>query len=291
MNKRILITGGKGMLGRTLRRRLARHELAIMDLPEVDITRCAQVQEMMQAFRPDVVIHAAAMTQVDACESDRERAFGVNATGSEHVARAAAACGAWIIAISTDYVFDGALDRPYREDDPPHPKTVYGASKLVGERAVQRDCPNHTILRSAWLYGEQGPSFVHTMLKVGAVSEGKPRQVVNDQRGNPTSTDAVASLIEKLLVRPISGIVHGTCEGEATWYDFAREIFRLSRLTRLLQPCATADYPRPAPRPANSRLEKRVLREAGFPAMPDWREALADFLGRCGPGNSPVGGV
>lgn len=276
------------MLGQTLQRRLARHELAILDLPEADITHVAQVRELMQAFRPDVVIHGAAMTQVDACESDHERAFAVNAAGSEHVARAAAACGAWLIAISTDYVFDGALDRPYREDDPPQPGTVYGASKLAGERAVQRDCPNHTILRIAWLYGEQGPSFVHTMLRLGAASGEPALKVVDDQRGNPTSTDSVADVIENLLVRPIRGIVHGTCEGEATWYDFACEIFRLRRLARPLQPCATADYPRPAPRPANSRLEKRALRDAGFPAMPDWREALAEFLGRCRLNNAPV---
>jgi len=280
MRQRILITGGNGMLGRTLQQRLARHELAILDLPGADITQFAQVRYAMQAFCPDVVIHGAAMTQVDACESERERAFAVNATGSEHVARAAAACGARLIAISTDYVFDGALDRPYREDDPPHPRTVYGASKLAGERAVQRDCPNHTILRTAWLYGEQGPSFVHTMLKLGADHAAPPLKVVHDQRGNPTSTTCVAEVIERLLARPIPGVVHATCEGDASWYELACEIFRLRRLPRPLQPCATADYPRPAPRPANSRLEKAVLHEAGFPPMPDWRKALADFLER-----------
>lgn len=278
---RIILTGGKGMLGRTLQRQLHRHDLLVADLPDVDITSRASVEAAFSGFRPDVVVHAAAMTQVDACETEVDRAYRVNALGSAFVARAAESCRAHLIAVSTDYVFSGELDRPYHEFDVPCPRTVYGASKYAGEQAVRQHCPNHTIVRIAWLYGEQGPSFLHTMMRLGAEA-GAPLKVVDDQVGNPTSTDAVAELVERLIRDPIPGVVHGSCEGEATWYEFARTIFERAGLARGVQPCTTAEYPRPAPRPANSRLEKRALRLAGQAPMPHWREALERYLGRVG---------
>jgi len=274
---KLLITGGKGMLGRTLQRHFQQHELCIADLPEVDIADSRSVEQVISGFKPDVVIHAAAMTQVDACESDTDAAFRVNALGSACVARAAARHGARVIAISTDYVFDGRLDRPYHEFDAPAPRTVYGASKLAGEEAVRRHCPDHTIVRIAWLYGEGGPSFLHTMLKLGA-QEGEPLKVVDDQIGNPTSTDAVAGLIDRLLANPIPGVVHGSCEGEATWFQFAQAIFKSAGLGRGVEPCTSAEFPRPAPRPANSRLEKRMLRLASLPPMPHWQTELEKFV-------------
>ena len=275
---KLFITGGRGMLGRTLQRRLAEHDLTIADLPEVDITDGRVVEQAVAAFRPDTVIHCAAMTQVDVCESESDAAFRVNALGSANVARAAARHGARMIAISTDYVFDGLLERPYHEFDRPVPCTVYGASKLAGEEAVRSHSPDHTILRTAWLYGESGPSFLHTMLKLGAQDDRAPLRVVDDQMGNPTSADAVAGLIAQLLENPIPGVVHASCEGETTWFGFTREIFACAGIKRGLVPCATVDFPRPAPRPANSRLEKRVLRLAGFPQMPHWREECAAFI-------------
>ena len=265
------------MLGRTLQRQLRGHELFVADLPEVDITDSGSVERAVAAFKPDAVIHAAAMTQVDACESDSDAAFRVNALGSAFVASAAARHGARIIAISTDYVFDGTLDRPYHEFDTPAPRSVYGASKLAGEQAVRMHCPDHTIVRIAWLYGEGGPSFVHTMLRLGAQS-GAPLKVVDDQTGNPTSADAVAGLIGRLIEHPIPGVVHGTCEGDATWFRFTQTIFKFAGLKRGLEPCATAEFPRLAPRPANSRLEKCVLRLAGLPPMPHWEEELENFI-------------
>lgn len=261
------------MLGRTLSRRLAAHELFIADLPEVDITNLHQLEKAVRGFGPEVIIHCAAMTAVDACESQADLAFKVNAMGSANVAVCAYRVRAWLMAISTDYVFDGKLDRPYHEWDKPAPATVYGQSKLAGERAVQVHCPEHTILRTAWLYGPGGPSFLHTMLKLGR-EEGPPLKVVNDQVGNPTSTAALAGVIECLLEHPVPGVIHATCEGEATWYEFAREIFALWKLPRGLEPCTTKEFPRPAPRPANSRLEKRVLRLAGGPQMPEWKGEL-----------------
>ena len=265
------------MLGRTLQRHFRQHELFVADLPEVDITDGRAVDQAVAAFAPEVVVHCAAMTQVDACETDSDKAYRINALGSAYVARAAARHGVRLIAISTDYVFDGLLSRPYHEFDAPAPRTVYGASKFAGEEAVRRHCPDHTIVRIAWLYGEGGPSFLHTMLKLGA-QEGGPLKIVNDQLGNPTSADAVAGLIGRLIENPVPGVVHGSCEGDATWFEFAQAIFKRAGLTRGLVPCTTAEFPRPAPRPANSRLEKRVLRLAGLPPMPHWREALDKFI-------------
>lgn len=265
------------MLGRTLQRHLQQHEICMADLPEVDIAELGGVEQAVAAFKPDAVIHCAAMTQVDACESAPDAAYRVNALGSACVARAAARHGARLIAISTDYVFDGTLDRPYHEYDATCPRTIYGASKLAGEEAVRTHCPDHTIIRTAWLYGEDGPSFLHTMLKLGRQA-GEALKVVDDQVGNPTSTEALAGLIERLLDNPIPGVLHGACEGETAWHGFASEIFRLAGLTRKIIPCSSAQFPRPAPRPANSRMEKRVLRLAGLPKMPHWQEELERFI-------------
>ena len=183
------------------------------------------------------------------------------------------------MAISTDYVFagDAPPDHAYAETDAPAPRTVYGASKLAGERAILSVLPEAVVLRIAWLYGAGGPSFVHTMAKLGA-QEGAPLKVVDDQRGNPTSTMAVAGAVKFLMSHPeVRGIVHGTCEGVCSWYGLTCELFRLLGLTRAVTPCTTAELPRPAPRPANSALAKNVLHALGF-AMPDWRDALAAFV-------------
>ncbi len=286
---RILITGGKGMLGRTLQRRLAAHTLALADLPETDILDCAALTAAFAAFAPDVVIHCAAMTRVDDCETEREKAYRLNGMGSANVATAARACGARLIAISTDYVFAGSApgetpfspstEEGYLETDFPHPGTVYGASKLAGERSVLDLLPEATIVRIAWLYGAGGPSFVHTMARLGGAA-GEALKVVDDQRGNPTSTDAVADLLAFLLDHPeVHGIVHGTCTGVCSWYDLTVELFRLLGLTRALKPCTTEDFPRPAPRPAFSALAKGVLGKLGY-TMPAWQAALADFVAK-----------
>ena len=275
---KILITGGKGMLGRTLQRKFADHELRVADLPEVDILKSAELAETFRAFGPDVVVHCAAMTKVDACEDQYELAFRLNGMGSANVARACRACGARLIAISTDYVFSGhRAEGAWKEDDQPVPLTVYGRSKLAGERSVLDILPSAVILRIAWLYGAGGPSFVHPMAKLGA-QEGDPLKVVDDQRGNPTSTDAVADVIAFLLDHPeMKGIVHGTCEGVCTWHGLTVELFRLLGLKRPVVPCTTEEFPRPAPRPENSALEKTVLNGLGY-HTPRWQDALAAFV-------------
>lgn len=275
---KILITGGKGMLGRTLQNELSEYELQIADLPECDLTDRAAVDSFFAAASPDIVIHAAAMTAVDRCESEPELAERINVGGSENVARACRKLGARLIAISTDYVFDGRLDRPYDEYDTPCPQSVYGKTKLGGEEKIRALCPDAVIVRIAWLYGAGGPSFVHTMLKLATDPE-RELHVVNDQIGNPTGAIAVARHLKLFLARPeLRGVFHLTCSGETSWYGFAAEIFRLAGKTPRLSPCTTAEFPRPAPRPANSALAKRRLLECGLPPMPPWQEVLAEFI-------------
>ena len=288
---KILITGGKGMLGRTLQKELSEHEIVVADLPEWDITDDTGFVAKVCEAKPALIVHCAAMTKVDDCEAKRDLAFKLNEEGSRNVALAAKACGARLFAISTDYVFSGEPPREpwaWSETDIPRPRTVYGASKFAGEQMIQMILPEAVIIRIAWLYGAGGPSFVHTMAKLGA-QEGAPLKVVNDQRGNPTSTKTVADVIKFLMTKPdVSGIVHGTCEDQCTWYDFACELKRLlnsqplnlstsQRFKRELEPCTTEEFPRPAPRPHNSALKKSVLNLLGY-RTPKWQDALAEFV-------------
>ena len=277
---KILITGGKGMLGRTLQRELAGHEIIVADLPEWDITDDTGFVAKVCEAKPELIVHCAAMTKVDDCETNRDLAFRLNEDGSRNVALAAKACGARLFAISTDYVFSGEPPREpwaWSETDIPRPRTVYGASKFAGEQMIQMLLPEAVIIRIAWLYGAGGPSFVHTMAKLGA-QEGAPLKVVNDQRGNPTSTKTVADVIKFLMTKSdVSGIVHGTCEDQCTWYDLTVELFRLLGLKREVVPCTTEEFPRPAPRPHNSALKKSVLNLIGY-RTPKWQDALAEFV-------------
>ena len=277
---KVLLTGGKGMLGRTLVRELGGDfEVVPTDLPEADITDEDAIDAVIAQASPDAVIHCAAMTAVDKCETERDLAFRLNARGTANVSAACRRHGVRLVAISTDYVFEGDADRPYTEfDRPTGGRTVYGQSKFAGEEAVRSLCPNHVIARISWLYGAGGPSFVHAMMNL-ADGTRPVLKVVADQHGNPTSTVAVARALGNILKRPnMCGTFHLTCEGEATWAEFAEEIFRLAGRAQKVQPCTTDDFPRPAPRPKNSRLEKMALRIAGLPPMPHWKDALAEFM-------------
>ena len=276
---KVMLTGGKGMLGRTLCKVLSEFEVIPTDLPEADITDASGFDALLARINPDAVIHCAAMTAVDLCESQNALAYKLNAFGTANVAAACYRHNVRLIAISTDYVFEGDSDRPYHEfDRATGGRTVYGQSKFAGEEAVRRHCPDHVIARISWLYGAGGPSFVHTMLKL-ADGTRPALKVVADQIGNPTSTVAVARMLREILLhKELVGTFHLTCEGEASWAEFAQEIFRLAGKDQQVIPCTTDEYPRPAPRPKNSRLEKMMLRSAGLPMMPDWREALREFM-------------
>ena len=276
---KIMLTGGKGMLGRTLCRELTEFEVIATDLPEADITDAAGFEKILRSIEPDAVIHCAAMTAVDKCESERLLAYKLNAEGTANVAKACNKNNIRLIAISTDYVFDGDSARPYNESDPATGgNTVYGKSKFAGEEAVREYCKNHVIARISWLYGAGGPSFVHTMMDLADGSRPELK-VVADQIGNPTSTTAVARALRNILLkRELCGTFHLTCEGEASWFEFAQEIFRLAGKDQKVVPCTTEEFPRPAPRPKNSRLEKMMLRLHCLPPMPHWQEALAEFI-------------
>ena len=275
---KIMITGARGMLGRTLTRRLNGHELLGVDIGDFDITDAPATGQAVSQFGPEVIIHCAAMTAVDDCQTSQDAAWEVNVNGTANIAESAAESGARLIAFSTDYVFSGESDRPYSEHDTTGPHTVYGMTKMLGEMAAAKYCENSMIVRLAWLYGPGGPSFVHSMLRLAA--EGiTPLKVVDDQVGNPTSTDAVTGHIKLLLEHPeITGPVHLTCEGHATWCEFAAEIFRLAGLECTPIPCSTGEFPRPAPRPANSQLDNTMLIKHNLPPMPHWREALEAFF-------------
>ena len=279
---KILITGGKGMLGRTLQSRFSAYDVTVADLPDCDILNKASVAGVFAQCDPDIVVHCAAMTDVDGCETSREKALKINEEGARNVAIASAAMDARLIAISTDYVFSGNLDEgktQWHEQDVPRPQTVYGASKFAGEQMIMSLYPEAVILRTAWLYGEGGPSFVHTIAKRLQEEDETPLKVVNDQYGNPTSADALADIIEFVIGKPsVEGIVHATCSGSATWYDLACEIKRYFAASRCeVLPCTTAECPRAAQRPANSSLENGVLDLLGYKSEP-WREALSKFM-------------
>lgn len=275
----VMLTGGKGMLGRTICTELTDFEVIPTDLPDADITDAVGFDALLKRIKPDVVIHCAAMTAVDKCESEIDLAYKLNAFGTANVAAACHRNSVRLIAISTDYVFDGDSDRPYNEfDRASGGNTVYGKSKFAGEEAVRTHCPDHVICRISWLYGAGGPSFVHAMVNL-ADGTRPELKVVADQIGNPTSALAVARKLREIINRPeLIGTFHLTCEGEASWADFAREIFRLKGVDQKVVPCTTEEFPRPAPRPANSRLDKMKLRLAGLEPMPHWKEALKEFI-------------
>jgi dTDP-4-dehydrorhamnose reductase len=287
---KILITGSKGQLGNELIDILktgkseigpisplyAGADITGVDIDTLDITDVKAVTDFVDAKGFDLIINCAAMTNVDACESDFETAMRVNAVGARNMARAASHAGSKIVYISTDYIFDGRANTPYCEWDTPAPATIYGKSKLLGERYVRETCERSFIVRTAWLYGYVGANFVRTIIKLA--SERDQIKVVNDQIGNPTNANDLAHHILKIAVTDEYGIYHCTGGGICSWYDFATEIVRLSGLTCEVVPCTTEEFPRPAPRPAYSAMDHLMLRTVAEDEMRPWEEALATFM-------------
>jgi dTDP-4-dehydrorhamnose reductase len=282
---RVLVTGKQGQVARSLFERASAHgiEVELVGRPDLDLTDSRGIFEALAGRRADVVVNAAAYTAVDRAETEEDLATRVNGTGAGLVAAAAHKMGVPVIQISTDYVFDGALDRPYREEDAPAPIGAYGRSKLAGERAVAAANPDHVILRTAWVYSPFGANFVKTMLRLGASRS--EVGVVADQRGAPTSAldiaDAVISVARRITASRsrlgLTGVFHMTGGGEATWAEFAEAIFaEIGRGGRAVtvRPLTTAEYPTPARRPANSRLDPSRLRDVYGVELPPWRESL-----------------
>lgn len=282
---KIIVTGSEGQLGREILRQFDKsyYDITAVDLKELNITVLDEVVAMVREIHPDLVINCAAYTNVDACETDFDNAFKVNAIGPRNLSIASKEVNVKIVHISTDYVFGGKgvlTDngiRPYVEYDSTYPNTAYGRTKLEGENFVRLFNNKHYIIRTAWLYGE-GKNFVRTMLELSQKND--QLKVVHDQRGTPTSTEELTGMIKHLIDTDNYGLFHGTCEGQCTWYEFTKEIFRQKGIATEVIPCTTQEYPRPAPRPEYSVLENYMLKMTSKFMFKEWQQALEIYLQR-----------
>jgi dTDP-4-dehydrorhamnose reductase len=269
---RVLITGAGGQLGHDLTAAFSDHEVLGTTRRQLDVCDRDAVLQAITGYQPDAVVHAGAWTAVDACEGDPDRAFAVNALGTRHVAEGARLAGARLCYVSTDYVFDGTSPEPYREWDATNPLSMYGKSKLGGERELD---PGATVVRTSWVCGLHGANMVKTVLRLA--QEHDELSFVDDQRGCPSFTPDLAAAIKMLVVARLPGTFHITNQGPTTWFQFARDILTLSGADPdRVRPIATGQLvpPRPAPRPANSVLDNAALRLQGLPLPPDHHEPL-----------------
>jgi dTDP-4-dehydrorhamnose reductase len=296
----ILITGANGQLGNELRTVITTGAADLGPIPAayhgatvhyankatLDITNAAACDAFIAANNIDLIINCAAYTNVDGCESNEELAYLVNATGPGNLARAAEHNGATLIHISTDYVFKGDDPTPRTEGDPCDPQSVYGKSKLAGEQAVAESCSRHFIVRTAWLYGHTGPNFVLTMLRLAR--ENGAIKVVSDQHGNPTYANDVAHVLLQLALTQAYGIYHCTNHGTCSWFDLASLAVDLAGIPCAKTPCTTAEFPRPAPRPAWSVLGNAHLQQTTGDPMRPWQQALQAYVHKMSPRTNPM---
>jgi dTDP-4-dehydrorhamnose reductase len=272
---RVAIIGASGLLGKYLVREWSGDELLPLNRAQLDIRDAKQCADVLGPLRPDWIVLSAAFTDVDACESNCEKAMETNCAGAVNVGGIAKDLGAHMLFVSTDYVFDGKKSVPYETGDPRNPQTVYGRSKAEAEVQLMRMLPSVCIARTAWLYGVGGKSFPDTILKLAHT---RPQlDVVDDQRGCPTYARDLARAIVELCRRDAEGIVHVTNAGDCTWYQFAAEIIRQAGLNTEVRPTTTDKFPRPAPRPKYSVLSPESLARLGI-EMPRWEDALRDYL-------------
>jgi dTDP-4-dehydrorhamnose reductase len=283
----ILIIGSNGQLGRQMQKELTARRMAFaaVDYPDIDITQPMSLDRLVADTQPQTVVNCAAYTNVDRAEADEGAAYAINALGPKNLAQICGENGIELVHVSTDYVFNGVpilengTPRPYVETDPCAPATAYGRTKLAGERFVQEGCDRWYILRTAWLYGE-GHNFVKTMLRLSETRDALT--VVDDQIGSPTSTVDLAKTICALIGSGACGLYHATCEGQCSWYDFAKRIFELAGRSTSVQPVTTEEYrrayPASAPRPKWSVLENSRLIEVGKNVFRHWEDALKEYL-------------
>lgn len=271
----VTIFGATGLLGKTLMREWRGDQLTAFGQPDADIRDARQVRRVVQQVCPEWIILAAAFTDVDGCESNRELAFAVNRDGAVNVANVAKQVGAKLLFLSTDYVFDGKKTSPYETDDPRNPQSVYGRSKAEGEIRLLELIPACCVVRTSWLFGTGGKCFPDTILRLAASRASL--DVVNDQRGSPTYAVDLARAIMQLCRKNASGIVHVTNAGECTWFEFAREIVRSAGLSTGVRPVSNQQMARPAPRPAYSVLSPKSLHSFAI-EMPHWHDALRRYL-------------
>ncbi|HEX5614547.1 MAG TPA: dTDP-4-dehydrorhamnose reductase [Acidimicrobiia bacterium] len=275
---RVLVTGAGGQVGREVVREFEQHahEVVALDRGALDVSDRSATLAAITTIVPDVVVHCAAWTAVDACEADPDRAYLVNALGARHVAEGVRRVGAHLVALSTDYVFDGTKTDPYVEWDAPNPTSVYGRSKLGGERELG---PEVTIVRTSWVCGAHGANMVKTILRLAG--EHDELAFVDDQRGHPTFADDLARMLRVLVAGRMTGVYHVTNQGAVSWFEFAQAVLRAAGADPArVRPITTAqlDPPRPAPRPANSVLDNAALRLQGVALLPDFRDPLARLV-------------
>ena len=278
--QKVLVVGSKGQLGTDCMSVFGEKALGV-DLPEIDISDRFQCLEKLDEVSPSVIVNCAAYTAVDACETD-PACWSVNADGPKHLAEWAAAKGAFLVHVSTDYVFSG--DKPLFEacveSDPTNPISEYGKSKLAGEQAVLKSGAQAAILRTAWLYGSTGNNFLKTMLRLTTENPGKAFKVVNDQFGSPTCSYTLARQIQSVVDCRETGVFHATSEGYCTWYDLACAFLDRLGIEHHFVPCGTDEFPTPTKRPANSILANVRLKELGINLFGDWKEELSAYVER-----------
>jgi len=287
--QRVLVTGAKGMLGQELARQFSKplttgYQLFLTDKEELDITDKKTVREVVEKIHPDYIIHTAAYTEVDKAEDEKALCRKINVTGTANIARAAGKIGATVIYISTDYVFDGKKNKPYKETDKANPLGIYAKTKLQGEELIAKHCKKHYIIRAAWLFGrvKGKQNFVEKMI---TLSKRGPLRVIDDQIGSPTSTKDLADTIGLLIARHSApdtatpyGIYHLSGVGETTRYGFAKEIFRQLKIKANLTPVKTTEFFAKAERPAYSYLDKTKIGKALNVKIRPWQKMLADYL-------------
>ena len=284
--RRILVIGAKGMLGRDLIKVLyptfhadkrSNWEILDWDVDEIDIREEKRTVSKIESFRPEIIINVAAYTDVDGCELNEEKAFAVNAEGMKHVALGALRCGAKVVYLSTDYIFDGNKREPYLENDPPNPLNVYGRSKWKGEQYVQELVQDALIIRTEWLYGRYGRNFVTSILR--QAREKKVLTIVNDQIGSPTYTVDLSEAISVLLQCDARGVFHVANSDLCTWYTFGQAILKVSGMERVkVIPISSKELGRPAIRPVYSVFNCQKLKQVTGMTLRPWSEALRDFL-------------
>ncbi|OWT33809.1 dTDP-4-dehydrorhamnose reductase [Methanobrevibacter sp. 87.7] len=273
---RILVTGANGMLGTDLCEILKDEDLIAASHKDLDITDLEMVKSKFNEYMPDVIINCAAMTNVDACETEKDLAYSLNAEGPKNLALATKEIDGTLIHISTDYVFKGDKHRPLRENDEIGPDSVYGKSKLQGEEAIENILDKYFIIRTAWLYGVHGPNFIKKMLELSENHD--TLTVVNDQEGSPTFTKDLSIAIKEIIYSNKYGIYHVTNSGNTTWYDFAKLIFEKKGIDVNVEAVSSEEFAAPAPRPHYSVLSHDKWIKNGFTELRDYKDALDEYL-------------
>ncbi|MEA1949478.1 MAG: dTDP-4-dehydrorhamnose reductase [Thermodesulfobacteriota bacterium] len=278
---KILVTGGKGQLGMDCVRVFSEtHEVLAIDLDELDITRLADLEALVQKFMPDIIINCAAYTHVDNCEIEKDLAWNVNVVGTKNLLKCSENQGGRLIHVSTDYVFDGSkkIPEPYVEKDKPNPVSYYGKTKYESEKVVRKGADRHVILRPAWMYGVNGHNFLKTMLKLALKNPEDEIRVVNDQYGSPTWSYGLALQIQRIIDTDAGGIYHATAEGYCTWFELAEYFLNKMDVPHNIVPCTSEEFPTRAKRPKNSILENRHLKEKGINIMSQWQDDIDRFV-------------